>query len=158
MTETRVALEIREDDLRGAEIAAFLAAHLDEMYTITPPESVHALDLEGLRSAEVRFWSAWDGDALVGSGALKEIGPGHGEIKSMRTSPSHRGRGIGRRVLEHIVAEARGRGYGRLSLETGAMVEFAPARALYERNGFGYCGPFADYTDDPNSVFMTRAL
>jgi len=151
-------LELREDDLTGAEIAAFLAAHLDEMYRITPAESVHALDLEGLRAPEVTFWSVWEGDRLVGCGALKEIDSGRGEIKSMRTEPSLRGKGIGSLTLRHITREAIRRGYASLSLETGAMAEFAGARALYERHGFEYCGPFDGYTDDPNSVFMTKRL
>ena len=151
-------MEIREDDLTGAEIAAFLAEHLDEMYRITPRESVHALDLDGLRSPDVTFWSVWEGDRLVGSGALKEIGPRRGEIKSMRTGVPQRGRGIGARILRHIMEEAVRRGCESLSLETGAMAEFAPARALYERHGFELCGPFDGYSDDPNSVFMTKRL
>lgn len=151
-------LQIREDDLTGSEIAAFLADHLDEMYRITPPESVHALDLDGLRSSDVTFWSVWDDEELVACGALKRIGPGHGEIKSMRTAPARRGHGIGSRVLRHILDEAAARGYERLSLETGAMDEFQPARALYERYGFERCPPFGDYRNDPNSVFMTKRL
>lgn len=153
-----MSLEIRKDDLKGAEIAAFLTEHLDEMYRITPPESVHALDLDGLRHATVTFWSVWEDGRLVGCGALKEIGPRRGEIKSMRTAVSERGRGIGARVLKHLLDEAVRRGYEAVSLETGTMVEFAPARALYERHGFVECGPFNGYTDDPNSVFMTKRL
>lgn len=126
------------------------------MRAISPPESVHALDLDGLRRPEITFWTAWSGAALLGCGALKELSPDHGEVKSMRTARAHRRGGVARAMLAHIVAEARRRGYERLSLETGSMAEFAPARALYERFGFGYCGPFAGYVDDPNSVFMTR--
>lgn len=126
------------------------------MRAISPPESVHALDLDGLRRPEITFWTAWSGNALLGCGALKELSPDHGEVKSMRTARAHRRGGVARAMLAHIVAEARRRGYERLSLETGSMAEFAPARALYERFGFGYCGPFAGYVDDPNSVFMTR--
>ena len=151
-------MEIREDDLSGTEIATFLAEHLEEMHRVTPPESVHALDLEGLRSRDVTFWSVWEADRLLGCGALQEIGPRLGEIKSMRTAPSHRGDGIATRMLKHILEESVRRGYESLSLETGAMDEFAPARALYERHGFELCGPFDGYTDDPNSVFMTRRL
>jgi putative acetyltransferase len=151
-------MEIREDDLSSTEIATFLAEHLEEMHRVTPPESVHALDLEGLRSPQVTFWSVRKSDRLLGCGALQEIGPGLGEIKSMRTDPSHRGAGIGTRMLKHIMDEATRRGYESLSLETGAMDDFAPARALYERHGFERCGPFNGYTDDPNSVFMTRRL
>lgn len=126
------------------------------MRAISPPESVHALDLDGLRRPEITFWTAWSGNALLGCGALKELSPDHGEVKSMRTARAHRRSGVARAMLAHIVAEARRRGYERLSLETGSMAEFAPARSLYERFGFRYCEPFAGYVDDPNSVFMTR--
>lgn len=151
-------VSIREDDLRGPEIAALLRAHLDQMADQSPPESRHALDLDGLRAADVTFWCAWDGPDLLGCGALKAIDPGHGEIKSMHTSAAHRGRGVAARILTHIIDTARARGYRRLSLETGSMAAFAPARALYERFGFSYCAPFADYREDPNSVFMTFEL
>ncbi len=152
------SLEIRSDDLTGEEIARFLEEHLQDMIAITPPGSVHALDLEGLRSSAVTFWSAWLGDELVGCGALKQLDPENGEIKSMRTARSHRGRGIASALLEHLLREARQRGYRQLYLETGAFPAFEPARALYGRHGFELCGPFADYVDDPNSVFMTRKL
>jgi putative acetyltransferase len=149
---------IREDDLRGREIANLLQEHLAEMNANTPPESVHALDLEGLQSPSVAFWSAWEADELLGCGALRELDARSGEIKSMRTAEPHRGVGVAARILEHINEEAERRGYDCLHLETGAMPEFAPARALYLRNGFEYRGPFAEYTDDPNSVFMTKLL
>ena len=151
-------VSIREDDLRGPEVAALLRAHLDQMADQSPPESRHALDLDGLRTADVTFWCAWDGPAPLGCGALKELDPRHGEIKSMHTSAVQRGRGVAAKILTHIIDAARARGYRRLSLETGSMAAFAPARALYERFGFAYCAPFADYRDDPNSVFMTRDL
>jgi putative acetyltransferase len=151
-------MEIREDDLSGVRIAAFLAEHLEEMRRITPPGSVYALDLDRLRAPEVTFWSVWDGDRLVGCGALKEIGPHRGEIKSMRTAVSERRKGVGTHLLERILTEATLRGYEAVSLETGATLAFAAPRALYERYGFEYCGPFADYTDDPHSVFMSKRL
>jgi putative acetyltransferase len=119
---------------------------------------VHALDLAALRRPEITFWTAWDGRTLLGCGALKELDGTHGEVKSMRTASACLRMGVGRAMLEHIVAEARARAYTRLSLETGSMAAFLPARRLYERFGFTYCGPFADYTDDPNSAFMTRTL
>lgn len=149
---------IREDDLGGAEIALLLQEHLAEMHRISPPESVHALDLQGLRAADVTFWSVWDGPALAGCGALKELDPEHGEIKSMRTARAHLRRGVGAAMLRHIVAEASRRGYRRLSLETGSQREFEPARRLYARFGFRPCDPFAQYREDPNSVFMTLEL
>lgn len=124
----------------------------------SPPESRHALDLTGLRTPDVSFWSFWDADALVGFGALKELDPEHGEIKSMHTATARRGQGIAAAMLDHIMAEARRRAYRRLSLETGSMAGFAPARALYAKYGFTYCEPFASYREDPNSVFMTRLL
>jgi putative acetyltransferase len=149
---------IRVDDLTGPEIRALLEEHLRNMHELSPPESVHALDLAALRRPEITFWTAWDGRTLLGCGALKELDRTHGEVKSMRTASACRRMGVGRAMLEHIVAEARARAYTRLSLETGSMAAFLPARRLYERFGFTYCGPFADYTDDPNSAFMTRTL
>jgi putative acetyltransferase len=151
-------VRIVEDDLTGSEIAALLREHLENMHAITPPESVHALDLDALRSPRITFWSVWEGEVLLGCGALAELDARTGEIKSMRTADAHRRRGVGAKVLEHILAEAGRRGYERLNLETGSMREFAPARSLYERYGFERCGPFADYTDDPNSVYMTKGL
>jgi putative acetyltransferase len=151
-------MDIRLDDLSGPEIKALLEDHLREMYEITPPESVHALDLEGLRTPGVFFYTAWSAGELVGCGALKELDSRHAEIKSMRTARAHRGRGIARAVLAHLIEEARRRSYSRLSLETGSQKEFAPARALYAGFGFTLCAPFADYVEDPNSVFMTRTL
>ena len=158
MTAEAHKLEMRQDDLSGQEIAGLLREHLEDMYRITPAESVHALDLGALRVPEITFWSAWRGNDLLGCGALKELDPKSGEVKSMRTAAAHRGRGVGKAMLEHILKEAERRGYESLNLETGVMLEFAPARALYLRYGFTVCGPFADYTADPNSVFMTRKL
>lgn len=151
-------MEIRADDLTHPAVHALLEEHLADMHSWSPPESVHALDLEGLRRPEVSFWSAWEGGTLLGCGALKALGPDHAEIKSMRTARAHRGRGVATAMLEHLLAEARRRGYSRLSLETGAQPGFEPARRLYARYGFEVCAPFADYVLDPNSVFMTLAL
>lgn len=151
-------LRIVVDDLSGPEIAALLTEHVEEMRATSPPESKHALDLAGLRQPEVTFWSVYAGDVLVGCGALKELDPGHGELKSMRTARSHLGRGVASALLRHIIAEARRRGYHRISLETGAMGFFAPARALYAKHGFTPCAPFAQYVEDPNSVFLTTEL
>jgi putative acetyltransferase len=151
-------MQIRVDDLTGAEIRALLAEHLHSMHQLSPPESVHALDLTALQKPDITFWTAWSGAGLLGCGALKELTPVHGEIKSMRTGSAHRRKGVARALLQHIIAEARTRSYARLSLETGSMSAFEPARSLYESFGFTYCLPFADYTEDPNSVFMTRAL
>lgn len=151
-------MEIRIDDLAGQEIRGLLAEHLHNMYQLSPPESVHALDVTALMKPEITFWTLWSDGALLGCGALKELSSAHGEIKSMRTVSSHRRKGVARAMLEHIIAEARRRSYRRLSLETGSIAEFAPARNLYERFGFTYCAPFGDYVDDPNSVFLTRTL
>lgn len=151
-------MDLRLDDLRHPAVIALLQEHLDWMHRISPPESVHALDLDALRRPDITFWTLWDGEALAGCGALRELAQGQGEVKSMRTAQTHLRRGVATRMLAHILAEARHRGYGRLSLETGSMAYFAPARALYVRAGFRPCGPFGDYVDDPNSVFMTRAL
>jgi putative acetyltransferase len=157
-TPPAAPVQIEIDDLTRPEIHALLNEHLQNMYQVSPPESVHALDLEGLLRPEITFWSAWDGPLLVGCGALKELGRRHGEIKSMRTPNSLRRRGAGRAILKHIVEVARSRAYERLSLETGSMAAFQPARNLYESFGFTYCGPFGEYIEDPNSVFMTLRL
>jgi putative acetyltransferase len=153
-------LQIREDDLTGQAIANLLQEHLTDMYEITPPESVHALNLKALRSPEITFWTAWEGSELLGCGALKELDAKSGEIKSMRTAKAHRRKGVASKILEHIIVEAERRAYDCLYLETGAsnFPEFAPALALYERYGFEYRGPFADYIDDPNSSFMAKKL
>jgi putative acetyltransferase len=151
-------MQIRVDDLAGPEIRALLAEHLHNMHQLSPPESVHALDLSDLIKPEITFWTVWSQGELLGCGALKEITPAHGEIKSMRTASAHRRKGVARALLEHIIAEARARSYARLSLETGSMPAFEPARSLYESFGFTYCSPFADYIEDPNSVFLTRML
>jgi putative acetyltransferase len=151
-------VDIRLDDLNGPEIARLLEEHLRSMYLHSPPESVHALPLEGLRQPGVTMWSAWQGRELLGCGALKELDPAHGEIKSMRTAAAHLRKGVAAAILEHMIGEARRRAYRRLSLETGSQPAFAPARALYERFGFRYCNPFDAYVEDPNSAFMTREL
>jgi putative acetyltransferase len=151
-------VNIRVDDLRGPEIKALLEEHLRHMHELSPPLSVHALDLEALRAPGITFWTAWEGRELLGCGALKELTPVHGEVKSMRTADAHRRKGVARAMLAHIVEEARRRGYERLSLETGSFTAFEPARTLYGSFGFGYVGPFAGYAEDPNSVFMSRAL
>ena len=151
-------MQIRKDPLTDPRIIDFLRDHLADMHAITPPESVHALDLDGLRSSRVTFWSAWERDDLLGCGALMVLDDRSGEIKSMRTAPAHRGKGIASAILSAIIHEADNRGYRELFLETGSMTEFAPARALYEGFGFRYRGPFGDYEEDPNSVFMFRSL
>jgi putative acetyltransferase len=151
-------MRIELDDLSRPQIHALLNEHLRNMYALSPPESVHALDLERLRSPEITFWTAWDGTLLIGCGALKELDSLHGEIKSMRTPEALRRRGAGRALLNHIIAVARTRGYQRLSLETGSMAAFRPAQQLYESAGFSFCGPFGEYHEDPNSAFMTLRL
>jgi putative acetyltransferase len=151
-------VKIKIDDLTGAAIVQLLQAHLQNLTAITPPGSMHALDLEALRKPEITFWSVWQGEELAGCGALKELDKEHAEIKSMRTAAAHLRKGVASSLLEHIIGEARGRKYRRLSLETGAADSFEPARRLYAKFGFKNCGPFVGYVDDPNSVFMTREL
>jgi len=149
---------IKRDDLTSPDIAELLTDHLREMNQHSPPESVHALDLDRLRQPEITFWSIWNEGELVGCGALKELDESHAEIKSMRTKPAYRGHGAAKLMLRHILDDAKIRGYERLSLETGSMAAFEPARLLYASHGFLECGPFADYVLDPHSVFMTLEL
>nr|WP_062334024.1 GNAT family N-acetyltransferase [Herbidospora sakaeratensis] len=149
---------IAVDDLSGPEIAAFLEEHIREMRATTPPESKHALDLDGLRRPEVTFWSVRDGGVIVGCGAIKALDDVHAEVKSMRTAAARKRGGVASLLLGHLIAEAARMGFTRLSLETGSAEFFAPARSLYEKFGFTYCEPFADYLPDPLSVFMTREL
>jgi putative acetyltransferase len=151
-------VEIRVDDLTSAVIVEFLGEHLDDLAKYSPPESRHGLNLDELRRPEITFWSAWSSGELLGCGALKELNQQHGEIKSMRTSPSHRREGVATKLLSHILEEAKRRNYKRVSLETGSMAAFAPARELYSKFGFKKCAPFADYIEDPNSVFMTKEM
>jgi len=151
-------MQIIIDNLTGPEIHALLNEHLQSMYELSPPESVHALDLEKLRVPEITFWTIWEGPLLLGCGALKELDKTHAEVKSMRTPAAHRGKGAGRALLAHIIETARSRSYQRLSLETGTAAAFHPAHRLYESAGFVYCGPFGEYVDDPHSVFMTTVL
>jgi putative acetyltransferase len=153
-----LALEIKNDDLTSPEIAELLTEHLRCMAEASPPESRHALNLDELREPDITFWSVWRGCDLAGCGALKELDAQHGEVKSMRTAKAHLRQGIGRMLLEHIIAEAKRRGYRRLSLETGAMKYFEPAHRLYRKSGFKTCLPFAGYREDPNSIFMTQEL
>ncbi len=151
-------MKIKIDDLSGSEIAQFLEEHIREMKSVSPPESKHALDLEGLRKPEITFWTVWDESGLIGCGAIKELDTNHAEIKSMRTSASCRGKGIASMLLQHLLNEAKLRGYRRISLETGSMPFFEPARKLYAKYGFDNCAPFSTYREDRNSVFMTKEL
>jgi putative acetyltransferase len=161
--EAMLQLRFVRDDLTGAEIRALLRLHLDEMHRFSPPESVHALPIERLLAPDVCFYSAWDeaaegGARLAGCGALRELDRAHGEIKSMRAQAEYRGRGVGKAILLHLLAEASARGYARVSLETGRPEAFLPARRLYESHGFVECPPFGDYRLDPFSICMTRAV
>ncbi|WP_127529447.1 GNAT family N-acetyltransferase [Paenibacillus kobensis] len=150
-------MEIKVDDLTGEKIAELIKEHFESMQADSL-ESCHALDLTGLRSPEITFWSVWDREELLGCGALKELNKTHGEIKSMRTASDHLRKGVARTLLEHIIGQAKERGYTKISLETGSSDLFKPAVHLYERLGFEYCAPFEDYTEDPNSIYMTMDL
>jgi putative acetyltransferase len=152
-------MEIREGGLRDPRTIALLEVHMSGMLANSPPGSCHFLDLSGLERDDVTFWTVWDGEALLGMGAMKQLDAGHGEIKSMRTDAAHLGKGVGAAMLGHILETARARGYARLSLETGSTPAFEPAIRLYQRHGFEVCGAFGDYCDgDPFSRFMTLAL
>ena len=149
---------IKTDNLTHPAVLALLDAHLEHMHATSPPESVHALNTDELRAPGITFWSAWEGDDVLGCAALKELDPGHGEIKSMRTASAHLGKGVASRLLQHRVGVAQARGYRRLSLETGTGEAFEAAHQLYLKFGFEECGPFADYTLDPFSRFMTLVI
>ncbi|MFH8572463.1 GNAT family N-acetyltransferase [Streptomyces sp. NPDC017993] len=151
-------MKIVTADLSGPEIAGFLTEHVQQMRSLTPLESKHALDLDGLRAPDVTFWSVLEGDSLVGCGAIKRLDTSHAELKSMRTRPTRQRSGVASQLLEHIITEATRMGFTRLSLETGSAEFFLPARRLYEKFGFRRCEPFAVYRPDPNSTFMTRTL
>jgi putative acetyltransferase len=151
-------MQIQIDDLSHPDVLALLSEHLSNMFALSPPESVHALDVSKLKLPEVTFWTAWSDGMLMGCGALKALSPTHGEVKSMRTPAARRRQGAGRALLTHIIQVARERKYHRLSLETGPQAAFLPAQTLYERHGFVRCGPFGSYTEDPYSVFMTLQL
>lgn len=154
----QTTIDIRDDDLSGEATRRLIAAHLAGMHDTSPPESVHALDLDRLRHPSISFWSAWIGGELAGIGALKALDDGRGELKSMRVDDCFLGTGVGRALLRHIVAAARERGMTSLWLETGSTAEFLPARRLYASEGFVECGPFEGYSPDPFSVFMTREI
>jgi putative acetyltransferase len=152
------ALRFELDDLSRRPVRDLVARHLAGMHAQSPPESVHALALDGLKAPSIRFWSAWSGNNLAGMGALRRIDAENGEIKSMRVADAFLGQGVGRAILEHILSEARGMGLAALWLETGSVEGFVPARTLYESVGFTACGPFDTYGPDPFSVFMTLRL
>jgi putative acetyltransferase len=151
-------LRIIPGDLTDSRVTELVRTHLTDARGQTAPGSDHALDLAGLKSPEVSFWTAWDDDRLVGCGALKRLTAEHGEVKSMHTFQAMRRRGAGSAMLRHIIATARAQGMSRLSLETGTWDYFCAARELYRSHGFVECQPFADYVLDPNSVFMTLVL
>jgi putative acetyltransferase len=146
------------DDLSGAPMRDLIAQHVARMHQHSPPESVHAFDVDQLRAPDVTFWSAWVAEELAGCGALKRLDDARGEIKSMRVVDAFLGRGVGRAILLFIMDEARARGMRSLWLETGSAEAFVPALRLYESAGFTRCAPFDGYVEDPFSIFMTRAL
>lgn len=152
------AVLIALDDPLRPDVLALLDGHLADMRATSPPESVHALDPQALAAPGLTFWTARDDEVLLGCAALADLGGDEGEVKSMRTAPASRGRGVAAALLEHLLAESRRRGYARVNLETGSQDFFAPARRLYARHGFVERGPFGSYRPDPHSTFMTLAL
>ena len=151
-------MDIRVDNLESPQVIRLLQEHLSSMALVSPPESCHALNLSGLKVPEVTFWSLWDDDQLAGFAALKHLSETHAEVKSMRTSAQYLRKGVGRTLVQHLIEHARSRGYARLSLETGSMAYFEPARQLYLSFGFEYCPPFGNYKEDPNSIYMMKVL
>jgi putative acetyltransferase len=153
-----MTIRIIPGDFGDPRVAALLRVHVTQARAQTAPGSAHALDLDGLRSPEISFWTMWEDETLLGFGALKRLSADHGEVKSMHTAQAMRRRGAGSAMLRHLIAAARADGISRLSLETGSWDYFQPAQALYRSHGFVECPPFADYVLDPNSVFMTLDL
>ena len=151
-------MDIRRGDLKDQRIIALLRYHFDKCHEVTPKCSAHVFSVEQLAAAEIDFWAAWDGETLLGVGAMKPLDDTHGEVKSMHTAETARRRGVGSAILTHIIAASRARGLTRLSLETGSFAFFAPAVALYKAHGFTECPPFGDYRLDPNSLFLTREI
>ena len=149
---------IKRDDLTSIQVIELLEEHLADMQATSPPESKHALDIEALRAPHIKFWTLWDGNTIAGCGAYQSLDDKHAEIKSMRTAKNYKKQGVASLVLQHIITDAKADGYEQLSLETGAMDYFMPARKMYEKFGFDYCLPFADYIEDENSKFMTLHL
>mgnify|MGYP001267729110 CR=1 FL=1 len=151
-------MRIVPGDFNDRRVIALVKIHLLSAQVETAPGSAHALDLDGLQSPDISFWTIWDDETLLGIGALKRLSADHGEVKSMHTGQAMRRRGVGSSMLRHIIATARASGMSRLSPETGSWNYFRPARALYRNNGFVECPPFGDYVPDPNSVFMSLDL
>lgn len=151
-------MEIHLDDLSGGEVIALLREHLADMYATSPPESVHALDVDALKASNIRFFSAWQDGKLAGCVAIKALDSQLAELKSMRTATAFRGHGVGQALLQFIIDHAKAQGFSALNLETGTQDYFAPARNLYHKFGFADCGPFGQYKPDPNSHFMTLSL
>ena len=151
-------MEIAVETFADSQVIDLLKAHLADMYATSPPESVHALNIDELKAPDITFWSARSGNKTLGCIALKRLNQYEAEIKSMRTDENARGKGVATALLDHLIREAKSRGLRELLLETGSMEFFAPARRLYERNGFTYCAPFGGYSNDPNSVFMQLKL
>lgn len=151
-------MTIIEGGLNDPRVVDLLHVHVTKARAETAPGSAHALDLSGLKSSGIRFWSIWEGEVLLGTGALKRLSADHGEVKSMHVAEAMRRKGAGRAVLDHIVEAARARGMSQLYLETGSWDYFQPARAFYRSHGFTECQPFGDYVLDPNSVFMSRDI
>jgi putative acetyltransferase len=151
-------MQITPGNFSDPRVIELLRVHLTTARAETAPGSAHALELAGLQSPDISFWTIWDDEMLLGIGALKRLSPDHGEIKSMHTVQAIRRRGAGSAMLRHLIAVARASGFSRLSLETGSWEYFRPAHAFYRRHGFVECPPFADYVLDPNSVFMSLDL
>lgn len=151
-------MEIHLDDLSGGEVIALLHEHLADMYATSPPESVHALDVDALKASNIRFFSAWQDGELAGCVAIKALDSQLAELKSMRTATAFRGHGVGQALLQFVIDHAKVQGFSALNLETGTQDYFAPARNLYHKFGFTDCGPFGQYKPDPNSHFMTLSL
>ena len=147
-----------EGNFDNSEVHELLTKHFIELRSVSPEDSCHVLDIAGLKDPSIKFWSLWDGNNLMGSGALKFLDKGHGEFKSIRVSDKFRGKGNGSKVINHLINEAKKLNIKRLSLETGAGDFFLAARKLFLKCGFETCEPFSNYKDNINSVYMTMQI
>ena len=147
-------MKVIENNFDNAEVNHLLTKHFIELRSVSPDDSCHVLDIKGLKDSSIKFWSFWDNNQLIGCAALKFLNDEHGEFKSIRVEDNSRGKGVGKKIISHLIEVAKNEGIKRLSIETGAGDFFKSARKLFKKFGFKTCRPFADYKEDPNSCYF----